>query len=101
MAPLRILYVMSLIYIFKVTNFEMRISEKRCELAKKCASMTFIAVDICRRMRPLRMLYSVIFTTIFEVKPFLHMQRCPRQICLDWHGPTVALFLLTFGIASC
>ena len=49
MAPLRMLYVMILTYIFKVTNFEMRISQKRSELAK-ILKRAFITIDICHRM---------------------------------------------------
>ena len=44
MVPLRMLSIMTLSYIFKVTKFDMWISRKRWELTKKCACMTFIQI---------------------------------------------------------
>ena len=70
MAPLRILYVMPLTYIFKVTKTEIWISRKRWELTKKSATVTVIAVDICLRTEPLRTLYSVTLTFIFKGQTF-------------------------------
>ena len=36
--------------------------------SEKCPIMTFIDIDICHRMGPLRKLYSVTLTNIFKVK---------------------------------
>ena len=66
MAPLWMLYILTLTYIFKVTNFAIWISWKRWQPAKKCLSMIFILIDICHRMGPLRMLYSMTLTFIFR-----------------------------------
>ena len=49
MVPLRMLCVMTLNYIFKVTDFEMWISRKRRKIAWKWSSMTFIDIDIWHR----------------------------------------------------
>ena len=61
--------------------------------------MTFNAVDICHRMEPLRMLFSMTLIFIFKVKHFhvMHLlykvcrQGYPRQICLVSHGLAVKL----------
>ena len=46
---------------------------KTVRASEKCSSMTLIEVDICHRMRALRMLYSVTLTFTFMVKPFIVM----------------------------
>ena len=51
---LQLLYIVTLIYIFKVMNCAMWISRKWWA-SEKCSSMTFIEVDIWYRMGPLRM----------------------------------------------
>ena len=53
-----ILYIVTLTYIFSVTKFEMPDIWKAVRASAKCSIMTFIAVDIRNRIRPLRMLYS-------------------------------------------
>ena len=50
MAPLRMLYIVTLTYIFKVAKFEMVISGNT-ELGTKCYCKTFMEVDIRHRMR--------------------------------------------------
>ena len=69
MAPLRMLYVMILTYIFIVTNFEMWLSRKQWRLTKML-KYDVIAIDICHRMWSLRMLYSVTLAYIFKIKLF-------------------------------
>ena len=63
----------------------------------KNAFMTFAEVNIRSRMAPLQILYSVTLTFFFMVKHFLLCicyekctgSGCPRQICLNSHGPAV------------
>ena len=57
MTHLRMLHVMTLTYIFNITNVEMWISRKLLELARN-AQVWLVEVNICYRMVPLRMLYS-------------------------------------------
>ena len=54
-------------YSFKVAHFE---TLKTMRANEKCSGMTFIKVDICQRMGPLRMLYSMTLTYIFKVNHF-------------------------------
>ena len=69
---------------------------KMVRASEKCFSVTFIEINICHRMEPLRILYSMTLTFIFKVKHFLSCigykkwagSGCPRQICLDWHCPS-------------
>ena len=49
MAPLRTLHVVSLSYIFKITNFEMWMSRECWALVNKLSRITFIKVDICHQ----------------------------------------------------
>ena len=67
MAPLRMLYLMTLTHVFKVTNFEMWISRKRWELSQNVQLRFFIEVDIFHR---LRMLYSMTLTWFFQDQNF-------------------------------
>ena len=60
-ALLRMLYIVTLTYIFKVITFEMIISGK-ARASKNFSIMTFIDVDVPHRMGPLRMLYSATLT---------------------------------------
>ena len=74
MAPLRMLYIVTLTYIFKVATFWKYIIYsiwKTVRANEKCLRMIFfIAVDIRHRRAQLRMLYIVTFTYIFKVKKF-------------------------------
>ena len=56
--------------LFKVTNTNNADIWKTVKAIERISIMTFINVDIRLRMRPLRMLYSVTFTTIFKFKDF-------------------------------
>ena len=47
--------------------------------------MTFIDCDICHRMAPLRMLYSVILTFVFKVKMRM-ITKLSHQICHNLYG---------------
>ena len=65
---------------------------------EKCASMTFIEVEICHWMEPLRMFYSMTLTFTFKVKIFL--LRIGAQAAIVWcrfastrMAPAVALLL--------
>ena len=57
---------------FQGHRFKTFISRKCWELSQN-ASYDFAKVNICHRMVPLWMLYSVTFTNIFKVKHFLVM----------------------------
>ena len=68
---------------------------KTVKASENRSSITAIEVDICHRMKPLQMLYSVNWTFIFKVKHFLLLTfamtncvdgRCSRQIFLDLYG---------------
>ena len=73
LTQLRMLHIMILTYIFKVTKFWNVNISKTVRAGEKC-SMTFKEADICNRMmRPLRMLYSVTLTFMFKVKHILVM----------------------------
>ena len=79
-APLWMLYVMTLTYIFKVTNFEMWIFRKGAELY--------------HRMRPLWMLYQHFQAQAFHRYAFA-LNKCVGggQICHDSDGSAVGLVL--------
>ena len=53
MTPLRLLYIMTLNYIFKVTFWHVNIS-KMVRTNDRCSNGTFIDVDICHQMGSLR-----------------------------------------------
>ena len=63
-------HIMTLTYIFKVTQFEMLRSVETVRASEKCRTMTFRDIVIRHRTGPLRMLYSVILTYIFKVDNF-------------------------------
>ena len=73
LAPLWMLYVMTLTYIFNVTNFEMSVLWKRWELAKKMLGCKLYRGWYSPSMGPLRMLNSVTLIFILKVKHFLVM----------------------------
>ena len=78
-------------------------SSKTLSAIQKCSSMTFIEVDICYKIGPFRVLYSVTLTFIFQGQTFFCYafmikkcagNGCPRQIYLYSHGPAVKLPML-------
>ena len=79
-SPLQVLCVMTLTYIVKVTKFEMSTTWKRLELTEKCSSMTFIEIDICHRMAPLRLVYSMTVTFFSRSNIFL-LCICYKKNC--------------------
>ena len=65
MAPLRMLYIITFTFVFKVTQFlEIIIYNiwKTVTISEKCSCATFIQVYISHRMAPLRMSYIVTLT---------------------------------------
>ena len=96
MAPLILLYIMTLIYIFRFTNFEKWIL-KTMRARTNCYGVTFIKGDICYRMGTLRMLYSVILTYIFKVSNLIrsylgngesYRKIGPYDFCRFWYSPS-------------
>ena len=75
MAPLRMWYIVTLTYMFKVKISGNNIFNiwKTARGSEKCSSTTFIEVDISHRMKPLKILYIVTLTFIFKVTQFLEI----------------------------
>ena len=67
-APLRMLYIMTFDLHFQGHEFWNVNISKMVRSSKKCLSMTFIEFDICHRIGPFQMLYSVTLTYIFKLK---------------------------------
>ena len=78
-APLWMMSIVTLTYIFKVTQFieimifNMWENSETVRASGKCSSMTFIEIDIGQQMVPLRMLYTVTLTYIFKITNFLEI----------------------------
>ena len=88
-------------------DFVMWISKKQWGLSKMLSSMISMEVDICHRMGPFRMIMSLIFH--FQSQTFscyaltiknCASSGCPRQICLDSHGPRLVAPILYRSIHS-
>ena len=94
MVPLGMLYIITLTYIFKVTNFDMWISRKRWKLAEsghvrrlwrlKFAIEGTIANGV-RRDLDLHFQVQTCSCYAFSTKKNCSGSGCPRQICLESH----------------
>ena len=83
MAPLWMLYIVTLTYIYKGKTFlkicKYPISGKTVRTSEKCSSTTFIAVDTSHRISHLRMLYIVTFAYFFQITKFMEIYKCAKS----------------------
>ena len=90
---------MALTYFIKVKYFNCYYLIN-CEIwGKKYQNITFIDVDICRRMEPLQKLYFVTLTYSLKVKIAKYSLSCFCKFASTCTAPAVELLLLLLLVA--